>query len=214
MRSLTKFAIVACVGSILGCGKTTSAPSEQKQDEPLAQAPIETQGRTQADDDASTLKKNGTNDADSSAMKTKNGFGAQLWLIDDQRFFEEWNKPTPGVEIKPVNRAARGKPLSAVIIFTGATAGTNGLCDVTGSITVRKPDGDKYGDITGANFWRELPPPKAGELQLGVQSLGMIIEDQDPAGTYTVDATVVDNIAGTALTLTTEFVVDENGNVP
>jgi hypothetical protein len=144
--------------------------------------------RAQAGNDTTVWKKDGTNSVASSSMKAKNGFGAQLWLIDDERFFDEWNKPTPGVKITPVNHATRGKPLSAVIIFAGPAVGSNGLCDVTGDIIVRRPDGEKYGDITAANLWQKLPPPKAGELQLGVESLGMKIEKKDPEGKYTVKA--------------------------
>ena len=140
-------------------------------------------------------------------MKAKNGFGAQLWLIDDERFFTEWKKSTPGVNINPVRRAVRGKPLFAVIVFAGA-GGSNGLCNVTGDIIVQTPDGKKYGDIKDANFWQKLPPPESGQLQLGVDYLGIVIEKKDPAGKYAVKATVADKITGTVLTLATDFFVE------
>ena len=161
-----------------------------------------------AGDDAVGWKENGTNIVESAVMKAKNGFGAQIWLIDDERFFDEWNKPMPGVEVKPVKRATRGKPIFAVILFAGSAGGSNGLCNVTGDIVVRRPDGKKYGDITDANFWQKLPPPETCQLQLGVQYLGIRIETKDPSGKYTVKATVVDKITGTVLRLATDFVVD------
>jgi len=162
----------------------------------------------QAGSDATGWKKNGENIVQSSAMKAKNGFGAQIWLIDDEQFFTDWEKPTAGVRIKPVSHATRDKPIFAVIVFTGSVAGSNGLCNVTGDIIVRKPDGKKYGEITDSNFWQKLPPPRSGQLQLGVSYLGIAIEKKDPSGKYTAEATVVDKITGTALTLNTEFLVD------
>jgi hypothetical protein len=48
---------------------------------------------------------------------------------------------------------------------------------------------------------RSGPPAPAYNLQLAESSLGFILEPHDPLGTYTLKATVTDNVAGTTLSV-------------
>ena len=73
---------------------------------------------------------------------------------------------------------------------------------------MKKPDGSVYGDTIDANFWRNLPPPSIGQLQLAVDYLGIAIEENDPFGTYTVEAKVIDQINDITITLHKSFQVN------
>ena len=141
-------------------------------------------------------------------VKASKGFGAQLWLTDDAEFFTNWNKESAGVLIRSTETATIGKPIFSVIIFANPGADSNGLCNVTGDIIVKKPDGSVYGDTIDANFWRNLPPPSIGQLQLAVDYLGIAIEENDPFGTYTVEAKVIDQINDITITLHKSFQVN------
>lgn len=159
---------------------------------------------------AQTWLKNGTNLVEAANVKSSHGFGAQLWLTDKaEEFFNNWNKESAGVNLKQMSEATRGIPFSTIIIFTGPGIGSNNLCFVTGDIVVKKPDGTVYGETRDANFWRNLPPPAPGQLQLAVDSLGIVIEDNDPSGRYTVEATVRDRVKNTHVTLSEHFDVAE-----
>lgn len=159
--------------------------------------------------DTSGWMQNGTTLVETNNTKSCKGFGAQLWLTDKTKFFEDWNKPTPGVMLQPTRRAIRGKPFFTVIIFVNPGVLPDGNCDVTGDIIVKKPDGTVYGEIRDANFWKKLPSP-GNDLQLAVDYLGIVIEPNDPAGRYLVEAVVRDNVKGVELILSEYFTVEKN----
>jgi len=159
---------------------------------------------------AQTWLQDGTNLVEAANIKSSHGFGAQLWLTDKaEEFFKTWNKETAGVNLKQTREATSGIPFSTIIIFTGPGIGSNDLCDVTGDIVVKKPDGTIYGETRDANIWRNLAPPAPGQQQLAVDSLGIVIEDNDPSGRYTVEATVRDRVKKTQVTLSEHFDVAE-----
>ena len=142
-------------------------------------------------------------------VKASKGFGASLWLTDDVDFFDNWNTESEGVPLRSAETATIGKPIFTVIIFANPGADSDGLCNVAGDIVVKKPDGSVYGDIIDANFWRNLPPPPPGQLQLAVDYLGIAIEENDPFGTYTVEAKVIDQVSGVPITLRKSFQVNQ-----
>ncbi|MEA2879351.1 MAG: hypothetical protein QOF14_4547 [Hyphomicrobiales bacterium] len=74
----------------------------------------------------------------------KGDLGAMLLLTNDaEAFYAEWLKPeTPTIRITDVAR--RGKPITAVILFTGCRA-VESKCDIRVDFTVLKPDGSEYG---------------------------------------------------------------------
>src|SRR3569832_1323047 len=67
--------------------------------------------------------------------KGKGDFGAMLLLTHDvERFYDDWQKPkTPA--IMSIDIAERGKPITAVILFTGCRA-SDAKCDVRVVFTV------------------------------------------------------------------------------
>lgn len=153
---------------------------------------------------------NATNRIEMPNMKSSKGFGASLWLTDDAQFFDNWEKDTAGVKIEPMRQVKRDKPFFTVVIFTNPGADSKKQCNVTGDITIRKPDGTVYGAMTNANFWVALPAPKQGELQLAVDYMATVIEKKDPPGKYSVEVIVRDNIKKAEISLSDSFVVEKD----
>lgn len=159
--------------------------------------------------EADVWRENGKPIADTPNMKSRNGFGAELFLTEDVQFFEDWSKPeTPN--LTPLKKARRNVPIYTVILFVNPGTDASGAANVTCDIVVHKPDGTIYGELKDV-------PGRKGEylvpkhhLQLSEGRMGIRIEPQDPNGTYTVEVTVHDNIKKIDLPLKVTFdVVNE-----
>ena len=139
------------------------------------------------------------------SVKAVGNFGAQLYLIADEAFFQDWRKPeTP--TIAPVQLAVRGQPLYTAVIFYGEARDNKGLANVTYDLTVHRPDGSVYAERKPMIGWQNLAPDER-ELQLGRNYLAINIAPNDPAGIYAVDAVIHDNIGRVELPLKQTFVV-------
>ena len=160
--------------------------------------------------DSTAWRKDGKAAADTPNMKSKNGFGAQLYLTQSPQFFEDWNKPgTPN--LKMLEKAKRNVPLFSAILFVDPGTDSNGAVDVTYDIVIRKPDGSIYGeqkDFVGLKGKYVVP---AHDLQLAKERMGIQIDSQDPSGTYTVEVTVHDHIKKVDLPLKATFEVAPGG---
>ena len=142
-------------------------------------------------------------------VKSKGNFGSQLWLITDADFFLSWRKremPT----IAPIEIAVRGQPVYTAIIFYGAGRDEKGLTNVTYDVTVRRPDNTVYTVSNGLIGFQNLGPTDEKQLLLGRNYVGINISQTDPAGLYTVEAMVHDNIGRADLSLIQHFVVQPN----
>lgn len=154
-----------------------------------------------------TWLKDGKPMADSDSMKSKDGFGAQLFLTENAKFFDDWNRPeTP--KLNPVQEARRNVPIFTAILFVDPATDASKRAKVTCHVIVRRPDGTVYGedDLVGWDGEYIVPPKN---LQLAVGRMGLRIEPKDPAGTYTVEVTVRDNIKNVELRLKTTFKVTQ-----
>ena len=140
-------------------------------------------------------------------VKSINGFGAQLWIIEDQEFFEKWNIPSDTVKINNVYKAKRGKPVFVIILFGNPGVDEKGKAQIEGSIKIKTAEGKIYGEVQNANIWRDLPAPKKNSLGLSVDYMGIVIEPTDPSGIYRVETTVHDKIKNVKLNLKTHFEV-------
>lgn len=100
--------------------------------------------------------------------------------------FKAWDLGRPGFNVVPVQHAARGQFLSAVVLFSGCRADSVGNCNADMSITAYDPKGNRYGEMPGAGLWRGKPAPRAGATQLSRDYMGIVIEPSDLAGTYRV----------------------------
>jgi hypothetical protein len=129
-----------------------------------------------------------------------NGFGAMMLITPDAaQFRKAWFGPPPP-KLNATTRAYRGKPVHAMIVFSGCRAGPDGNCRVTARFNVTAPNGRPYGKPIPAILWRKAPAP-AQKMQLGEGNLAIRIEPGEPLGVYRLGAVVTDEIAGTSLTI-------------
>lgn len=138
-------------------------------------------------------------------VKAVGNFGAQLYLVGDEGFFQDWKKPTTP-NIAPVALAVRGQSIYTVVIFYGPSQDSKGLSNVSYDITVRRPDGSVFTERKDMIGWQNLAPDER-ELQLGRNYIGINVGPSDPAGLYTVDLLIHDNIARVDLPLKQTFAV-------
>lgn len=139
--------------------------------------------------------------------KYKDGFGAQLLLIEDQTFFSTWNHPVDSIRIPTISTATKGKPLFAIILFANPAIGGNKKCNVIADMVIKDPNGKVYAKIDDCNIRQFKPGLPSNELGVGIDYMGVIIDPKDPAGTYTVEATVKDQNRNVTLDLVTKFTV-------
>ncbi len=139
-------------------------------------------------------------------IRAAGNFGAQLWLTANGDFALDWKKPEAPT-INPVEIALRGTPFYSVIIFYGEGRTAAGLGNVSYDITVLRPDGSVYNRRDALIGYQNLAPADERELQLGRNYISINIGPDDPAGTYTVTATVHDNVTRVDLPLKSTFVV-------
>jgi hypothetical protein len=159
-------------------------------------------------EDSHGWRKNGKAIADTPNVKSKKGFGAQLFLTESAQFFEDWNKPeTPKLKDLKDGKARRNVPIFTAILFADPGMDTNGSVDVTCDITVRKPDGNIYGEEKDVVGWKGKYSVPTHNLQLAQGRMGIRIEPQDPSGNYTVEVTVHDHIKKVKLPLKATFAI-------
>jgi hypothetical protein len=143
-------------------------------------------------------------------MKAERGFAAMLIFSDNpQQFLEDWSNTAATAKVQMSESAARGKPCVAFIVFSGCGADEQGLADVVADISMLTPDGKVLGARKAVEICQKRPAPPDEQQQLGVGNLGMVIEPNDPAGTYEIRAKVSDRVKGVVLELKTKFSVDK-----
>ncbi|MEI6494227.1 MAG: hypothetical protein WCO94_16905 [Verrucomicrobiota bacterium] len=157
-------------------------------------------------EDSTAWRRDGKPVDDTSNMKSKKGFGAQLFLTQSPKFFEDWNKPgTPNLNM--LEKAQRNVPLYSIVLFVDPGTDSKGSVDVTYDMVIRKPDGSIYGEQKNAVGLKGRFVVPAHDLQLAQERMGIQIDSQDPSGTYTVEVTVRDHIKKAELLLKATFKV-------
>lgn len=143
---------------------------------------------------------------DSAWAKSDGDFGAELVFTDKpDDLFAAWETVGPGVAISETSEAVRGTPIVGVIFFSGCGANANGTCDVTVMFTAEGPDGKTWGEPLEGELWVNKPRPNKGQLQLGVDNMGVIIEPHDKLGTYKVRAEITDKVTNKKMVLERTF---------
>lgn len=151
---------------------------------------------------------NGKPTEETENAKSKDGFGAQLWLTSDENFLEKWNKPeNPKLAI--TKRAHRNKPVCVIILFINPSVDEKKECNIVGDILIHQPDGKVYEDIKDFKIWQNRPAPPKDYMQLAESDIGIVIEDKDPLGAYTIDVLVRDRIKNISIPLHYEFIAEE-----
>lgn len=142
---------------------------------------------------------------------TKQGSGFEIHVVvttNGRELFKTWNSGArQPFHIDAVKVAERGPFLSAVVLFNGCRANSNGDCDVDLDIVAYDPTGKLYGEIRGAELWKGKPAPPPGYTQLGMDYMGIVIEPHDPSGTYRIVAVARDRIGHSEASSTATFEV-------
>jgi len=128
----------------------------------------------------------------------------QLWSDNQEQFLKEWEQPTPP-NLTTTNRIERNKPIFLFLIFDSCKADAKGNCNLVGSVDILDPDGSPYGKHDGVKFWDNLPAPETKSLVLSPGGIGLVIENGEKLGRYTVHVAVTDTIAN--VTAHTEDVI-------
>lgn len=147
--------------------------------------------------------------ANTDNIKSQGDFGAQLWLIANEGFFQDWRKPeTPAID--PQDATTRGRPLFTVVVFYGPARDGKGQSEVTYDLVVKRPDGSIYHESKGLVGHQAAAPAEARMLMLGRSYLNINPGPDDPVGKYTVEATVYDGVAKTSVPLKKEFMLRDD----
>ncbi|MDQ3075371.1 MAG: hypothetical protein M3Q88_07165 [Pseudomonadota bacterium] len=147
------------------------------------------------------------------SLISKNGFGLQIMITGDyEGFLKAWEGPTPPM-LSVTNRTERGKPVNAMLIFSGCKASTDGNCNLTAIFNISGPDGAPYGKPQRGTVWSR-PPAPGYALQLSEGGIGMVIEPGELLGRYTLGATVTDHVADITVAVEAPIEVVEAGTLP
>lgn len=146
--------------------------------------------------------------SDCDNVKSTNCFGGQIWIINDESFFDNWSKPeTPKVPI--TKTALRNKPVFIIFLFMNPGLDQESKADVTADVIIKSPDGKIYGDFKDIEIWKNIYQGPRNSIQLGVGTLTIEIEDNEQLGIYTVEAILRDKIKKISLELQTDFTAKE-----
>jgi hypothetical protein len=142
-----------------------------------------------------------------------NGFGAMIIMTaDSQKALENWSKLTKGVVIPDAERVSKGKPIEALVLFSGCAANERGNCVAEVDYVITKPDGSIYAEYKNTELWRNKPALPEGRIGLAIDRVGLIAEPQDPVGAYKVTCVVRDLVTSSEFKIYSAFEVVEAKN--
>ena len=139
------------------------------------------------------------------SMPTKDGFSAQLYLTTNENIFQEW---VPDLRLPPVVKVGRNKPILTLILIANPGADGEGLAHVVYDLVIKKPDGTIYAEAPNMPGWAGRKPPPPGLVELARGSVTIRIEGDDPAGRYSVEATIHDNVKGCWIKMVRTFLIE------
>jgi len=146
--------------------------------------------------------------SDTDNIKSMNGFGVQMWLINDASFFDDWNKPkTPNLTF--TETALRNKKVFIIFLFINPGLDNASNANVVADVLIKDPAGKVYGKFNDIEIWQRAYDTPRNCIQRGVAHLGLVIEDGERLGTYKIEAEVKDRIKNISLKLKTEFTAKE-----
>lgn len=122
--------------------------------------------------------------------------------------FNSWDHPTgKGFTVEPIKVASRGKFFSAVVLFKGCKPDASGNCNAVMDIVAYDPKGNIYGKMSSVELWQQKPAPEPDYTQLSRSYMGIVIEPNDPPGTYRITVLARDLNAKTATKSESRFEV-------
>lgn len=151
---------------------------------------------------------NGKPVPDSDNIKSKDGFGVQMWITNDESFFDDWKKPeTP--KLRFTETAIRNKKVFIIFLFINPGLDQSSTANVIADVLIKAPDGEIYGSFKDMEIWQRVYDTPRNSIQLGVGHLGLVIEDGEQLGTYKIEAVIKDELKAITLKVQTEFTAKE-----
>lgn len=149
--------------------------------------------------------------AESRSFQGSSGdFGAMvLMTTDSQKVLENWSTPSPGVHILDTEKVPKGKPIEALVLFSGCAPNNQGNCVTEVDYQIVKPDGTIYAEYKNTELWKNKPAVPVGRLGLAVDRVGLIADPTDPTGQYKVRCVVRDLVSSTEFSIYSTFEVEE-----
>jgi hypothetical protein len=143
-----------------------------------------------------------------SNMKFERGFGAQLFLTEDPGQFGD-STVAEAVKLDSLKKAHRNKTIYAIILFMDPGMGPHPdqLANVMWDITVRKSDGSMCVQQKNLVGWKSKYDMLPHSRQRAKGWVEFEIDSEDPAGTYTVETIVRDDVKQIKLSLKNSFEV-------
>ena len=142
--------------------------------------------------------------SDTAFRKSHGAFCAELLLISDPEFFERWDRPSHVFEFHSVDRVERGSSFVAIVAFANPSLDAERNPTLTLDMRIIKPDGGVKGGMQGEDAWNGPPLPGdfRNRLELTTKYIMYRVEDDDPLGSYRVEATLTDDPSNTSLSMT------------
>jgi len=149
--------------------------------------------------------------AESRSFQGSSGdFGAMILMTtDSQKVLEDWIIPSPGVHILDTEKVLKGKPIEALVLFSGCASNKQGNCVTEVDYQIIKPDGVVYAEYENTELWKNKPAVPVGRLGLAVDRVGLVAEATDPVGQYKVRCIIRDLVSKTEFSIYSTFEVEE-----
>jgi hypothetical protein len=146
------------------------------------------------------------------SIYTKDGLFLKVALVDDPKaFLAEWKKSGSPPPVRTRTTFHRGETIFPAVMYSTNALTPDGKADITYTLLFRRPDGSIYEnpqDLTVVDG----PPPKG--IGLCKAKAGLMIEDTDPFGEYTLKVTITDKIKDVAVEMLFKFSVTDPNAKP
>ncbi|MFC4519069.1 hypothetical protein [Cupriavidus pinatubonensis] len=150
---------------------------------------------------------NGAPVADSAERKSSGEFGVYLAVTADPKaFVDAWGRPGKP-NLRSAKTVKRGSSVSAVLLFSGCKANSDGRCQVDVKYRLISPDGSSQDVGTYPVTRRAAPKPRI--IELGDAIAQFDFERTDAPGTYRIVAIVTDQYGKRTLEVSTDVVAVE-----
>lgn len=149
---------------------------------------------------------NGNPVPDSDSQKSVAGFGGLLVVTPDEDWEQKWNTPPEvGPQFSHASVVEKGGKLFVLTTYTNPGVDDSGKAHVTLDIDVKRPDGSSSMHTEDAVcFEGEFSGPPHNVYLCG-PVVGFVGEQSDPAGIWSVQITLTDEIRKVSMPLSTHF---------
>lgn len=139
-------------------------------------------------------------------MRSAGNFLVRLSLTGDEAALrKEWADAAATPQLRTIDRAAAGAPVTTVLVFNGCTPDPAGRCDVFAEFSIVAPDGVRT-RLGAGSLW--YAAPLTPRFMLGSASVTLLFRDKDKGKAFRMIATVEDRVSRKTLELSTPLRID------